>query len=255
MPRRDQDAARIRDLAQELRRERQPDLEDKPMASISQVQTVGELAAMEPAALRVLSRHGIDFCCGGARPIEEACLQAGLTPAALIEQIAREARGPETAAQPRWDQEPLDRLIDHILERYHRKLWAEMPRLRDLARKVEAAHGPKDPERFRLLTQTVDQLCGELEPHMHKEEQILFPWIAAGRGASAGPPIRVMLMEHEAAAELLSRLRLLTDGFQVPEEACATWRALWQGLEDLETELKEHIHLENNILFPRALQS
>jgi regulator of cell morphogenesis and NO signaling len=224
------------------------------MVGIESVRTVGELAAQEPAALKVLSRHGIDFCCGGGRPLVEACAQAGITVGALLDEVRRETAQPKTAEEPRWAEEPLDRVIAHILERFHRPLHLELPRLSGLAQKVEAAHGPKDPERFRAIREAYESLRYELEPHLAKEEQILFPWIALGRGASAGPPIRVMLMEHETAGELLGQLRKLTDDYRVPEEACPTWRALWEGLERLEADLMEHIHLENNVLFPRALQ-
>jgi regulator of cell morphogenesis and NO signaling len=222
------------------------------MSPTTVLQTVGDVAAAYPLAVRVFDRYGIDFCCGGARDLVEACAAAGISVKALLDEVRRE--GVASDAPESWRGRPLGQLIDHILERYHRPLDTELPRLEALAAKVLAAHGPKDPERFTALLQAFQGLRAELEPHMAKEEQVLFPWIRSGRGQSAGPPIRVMLMEHDSAAEYLAQLRKLTDDYKVPAEACPTWRALYEGLEAFETELKQHIHLENNVLFPGALQ-
>jgi regulator of cell morphogenesis and NO signaling len=216
--------------------------------------TVGELAAAHPVATRILPRHGIDFCCGGARSLEEACTQAGISVERLMDELQIEETGSQSVPEASWVDQPLGALIDHILETYHRPLDTEFPRLEALARKVNAVHGPKDPERFAAILQTYLDLRAELEVHMQKEEQILFPWIRSGRGASAGSPIQVMLMEHDSAGVALDRLQKLTDGYKLPAEACATWTALWQGLEQFDAELRQHMHLESNVLFPRALQ-
>jgi regulator of cell morphogenesis and NO signaling len=124
-----------------------------------------------------------------------------------------------------------------------------------MARKVCSVHGEKDPERFAELLSVYLALKTELQEHMMKEEQILFPMIRQGRGAMASGPVAVMTHEHDAAGTALKRLRELTNDYQAPEGACTTWRALWHGLDVLETAMHEHIHLENNILFPRALAS
>jgi regulator of cell morphogenesis and NO signaling len=224
------------------------------MEAIQTAQIVGDIAAAFPAVRRVFDRHGIDYCCGGRRSLEEASRQSGVAVAELIDEIRHELGRGTTSPEALWNEAPLHQVIDHILERYHAPLREEMPRLEAMARKVLEVHGPKDPARFQAIVLTFVALKDDLVQHMEKEEQILFPWIRSGRGESAGPPIRVMHMEHDAAAELLSRLSELTDEYTVPAEACATWRALWEGLAELDDELKRHIHLENNVLFPRALQ-
>lgn len=213
--------------------------------------TVGALAAEFPRATRVFARHGIDFCCGGGKPLAEAC---GGTPAeaqAIIEEIEREINGlPEPDV--RWDQAPLEDLIEHILRRHHDTLKEELPRLEAMCRKVHEVHGDKDQERFDQLLATFVTIKEDIDQHLPKEEQILFPAILAGRRHMLGGPISVMEEEHEQLGELLRRMRSLTGDYVVPEEACNTWRALWSGLEELENDLHEHIHLENNILHKRA---
>jgi regulator of cell morphogenesis and NO signaling len=213
---------------------------------------VGTIAAEHPLATRVFARHGIDFCCGGGRALEAVCEEKGLEPASVLEEILSEIS--TTSGSPdRWSDAPLDHLIDHILHAYHKPLWEELPRLEEMARKVLDVHREKDPEGLAELVRIVVALHAELDQHMQKEEQILFPMVKRGQGIMAGGPISVMEYEHEAAGAALRRLRELTKDYEVPAEACNTWRALWHGLAALETELHEHIHLENNILFPRAL--
>ena len=215
---------------------------------------VGEIAASHPLATRVFARYNIDFCCGGGRPLAEVCSRLELDTEAVLKEIEQELAAPGEPEQ-RWDEAPLEDLIDHILTAYHRPLDEELPRLEAMARKVQSVHGEKDPERLAELLRVFVALRTELQEHMMKEEQILFPMIRQGRGAMADGPVSVMIHEHDSAGHALRRLRELTDDYQPPEEACTTWRALWHGLATLETALHEHIHLENNILFPRALAS
>lgn len=215
--------------------------------------TVGELATTRPLSVKVLQRLGIDFCCGGGRALDEACAARSVDADALLAEVA----GLESGARPderRWDQAPLVDLVDHILVKHHRPLDTELPRLGALLRKVTGVHYDKDPDRMDGLRLAWSDLQEDLVPHMAKEESVLFPWIQAGQGASAGSPIQVMEAEHERVGEILVALRRLTDDYVVPEEACGSWRALWQGLEALEADLHRHIHLENNVLFPRALR-
>jgi len=213
--------------------------------------TVGEIATEHPLATRVFARHGIDFCCGGGVSLKEACETRGLDLDVVKAEIEKETgEGPNDTR--RWDQEPLTDLIDHILVTYHRPLDEELPRLHAMAVKVLDVHRDKAEQALNDLLTTFQGLRAELEQHMAKEEQILFPMIRQGNGAMAGGPIQVMEAEHESAGAALARLRSLTNDYQVPEEACNTWRALWHGLQALEHELHSHIHLENNILFPRA---
>lgn len=215
---------------------------------------VGQIATEHPLATRVFARHNIDFCCGGGRPLGEVCAKRGLDPTTVLSEIERELATP-SGSEVRWDEAPIDDLLEHILTAYHAPLHEELPRLETMARKVVEVHGDKRPDTFPQLLSVFVALKAELEQHLLKEEQILFPMIKSGQGAMAGGPISVMEDEHVNAGDALKRLRELTDDYQVPEEACNTWRALWHGLAALEESLHQHIHLENNILFPRTLQS
>jgi len=214
--------------------------------------TVASLATALPHALPVLERHRIDYCCGGNRSLDTACRTAGLSIDVLAAEI--EAAVPAVDPEIDWTLRPLDQLIAHLEQRYHRPLDEALPRMAFLARKVANVHGPKGG-RFALeeLAAEVEALVAELVEHMRSEEDVVFPWIRGGRRESAGASIRLLTEEHESVGAGLQRIRALADDFVVPEEACGSWRALWLGLADLEQELHAHIHLENNVLFPRAL--
>jgi regulator of cell morphogenesis and NO signaling len=205
-------------------------------------------------ATRVFSRHAIDYCCGGGRPLQEACEEKGLDTEALLGEVEEELETSDVLEES-WDEAPLNDIIEHILAAYHAPLAEELPRLASMARKVLAVHGDKDRERLSEILDVYLGLKADLEQHMAKEEQILFPLIQSGQGALANGPISVMEREHDSAATALRRLRELTNDYEVPKEACNTWRALWHGLAALEESLHRHIHLENNILFPRALKA
>jgi len=215
---------------------------------------VGQLAAEHPLATRVFHRHGIDFCCDGGRKLQEACAAQGVDTGMVLEEIRKELSN-TTIPEERWGQAPLEDLVQHILVAYHGPLKEELPRLESMARKVLEVHGDKDPETLSELVEVYAGLKAELSQHMVKEEKILFPMIEQGQGAMAGGPVSVMKQEHDSAGAALRRLRELTKDYQVPPGACNTWRALWHGLAALEESLHQHIHLENNILFPRALES
>lgn len=215
---------------------------------------VGRIAADYPIATRVFARHQIDFCCGGGRPIADVCEDMELDTATILAEIEEELTGSEPDSAL-WSEAPLADLIDHIEGTYHRRLDEELPRLEYMARKVLRVHGDKAPDVLPALVEIFVALKAELEDHMMKEEQILFPMIRDGRGGSASDPISVMEHEHDSAGAALRRLRELTDHYRVPEGACNTWRALWHGLAALEEDMHQHIHLENNILFPRALEA
>jgi regulator of cell morphogenesis and NO signaling len=215
---------------------------------------VGQLAAEHPLATRVFHRHGIDFCCNGGRKLQEACAAQGVDTGMVLEEIRKELSN-TTIPEERWGQAPLEDLVQHILVAYHGPLKEELPRLESMARKVLEVHGDKDPETLSEVVEVYAGLKAELSQHMVKEEQILFPMIEQGQGAMAGGPVSAMKHEHDSAGAALRRLRELTKDYQVPPGACNTWRALWHGLAALEESLHQHIHLENNILFPRALGS
>ncbi len=216
--------------------------------------SIGSVAAEHPLATRVFARHGIDFCCGGGLPLSDACAARGVEPDLVLAEIDREI-ATSASDDVRWNNEPLANLIEHIVHDFHEPLREELPRLDDMARKVYAVHGEKDPERLGEILETLQGLRTELEEHMMKEETVLFPMILAGHGRKAMGPVSAMEAEHVHAGDMLRRLRDLTDHYTPPEGACNTWRALWAGLEDLEHQMHVHIHLENNILFRRALRS
>ena len=211
--------------------------------------TLADLAVTHPAAARVFYRYGLDFCCGGRRPLAQACTERGIDADALLAAIDAEDAAP---GDTRWDREPLPALITFIVDTYHRRLRESFPDLIRLARKVEARHGEKTTCPHGLADHLASMHASVLE-HLEKEERVLFPAIVAGQGRAAVGPVHVMEMEHEGHAHDLETLRRLTTDFQPPAEACTTWRALYLGLQQLEEELMVHIHLENNVLFRRAL--
>jgi regulator of cell morphogenesis and NO signaling len=210
---------------------------------------VGEIAAAYPLATRVFARHGIDFCCGGGVALADACGRRGLDPDALIAEIAATLAGPAAPGE-NWNEASPAEIVQHLLAAYHAPLREELPRLEAMARKVARVHGEREPVRLPALLDAFLALQADLGQHLDREEAELFPPILE-RGADAGPAVAAFHDEHEAVGRLLGEIRVLTDDFQVPEGACNTWNALWHGLEALEHELHQHIHLENNILFPR----
>ena len=222
----------------------------KPMQSATT--SLGDLAAANPSATRVFLRHRLDFCCGGQRSLAEACQRAGLDSAAIIAELEQEARRGEPSTQ--WDLRSQSELADHIESHYHAALRRDLPPLIEAARKVERVHAQK-PGVPTGLADILTELFAEMESHMGKEEKILFPMLRRGeRGAAVSMPVRMMESEHDAHGEQLARIRELTDDLRLPVHACATWKALYHGLQTVEADLMQHIHLENNILFARAVR-
>ena len=215
-------------------------------------QTLGDIVDTIPAAKRVFLRHQLDFCCGGKRTLESACSRAGLD----AESIAREID--DTAGRggvPKsWHIRPLEELTAHIQSHYHQALRHDVPALIQAAIRVEHVHAGKANVPVGLA-EMLARFWDEMLDHMDKEETILFPMIRRGaRGESVFMPVRVMEREHEQHGESLARLRQLTGNYEPPANACATWRALYEGLATLQAELMDHIHLENNVLFLRAVR-
>jgi len=223
----------------------------------SSEKTVGELAVENPAAARVFEKYGIDYCCGGKQSLAAVCVERGIAPEAVLEELRQIA--PKAALEERdWKTAPLADLIGHIVARHHAYLKSELPRVTELLAKVVRAHGEREP-RLGEVKEVFEILREELESHLMKEELILFPAIArleAGDGSGAPcsieHPIARMEYEHESAGRALAQIRHLTLDYYIPEEACNTYRALFAALIELEADLHQHIHLENNILFPRA---
>lgn len=212
----------------------------------------GAIAAQHPIATRVFHAHDIEFCCGGGRPLQDACMRRGLDTDAIVVEIEELLAG-DSSTPVLWTEAPLEDLVEHILVTYHRPLDHELPRLEQMARKVARVHGDKQPDVVPEVLSLFLALKSDLEAHMQKEEEILFPMILDGDGALAEDPIHLLEGEHDEAGRTLRRLRQITQDYRLHPEACGTWRALWHGLELLERDLHEHIHLENNVLHPRAL--
>lgn len=212
--------------------------------------TLAELAVIYPGAARVFFHHGLDFCCGGRRALEDACRERGLDAVRILKEIDDAA--PVDADLPRWDREPLPLLVAHIVSTYHARLRRDLPDLIEMARRVERTHASRAGCPHGL-TAHLEAMHAAVLDHLEKEEQVLFPMIVRGVGSRAAAPVQVMEREHDHHRDNLVALRQLTDNLRPPTEACATWRALYAGLTQLEQELMAHIHLENNVLFPRAL--
>ncbi len=209
---------------------------------------LADLVSGSGAAARVLQRHGLDFCCGGKQTLAEACSRANLDPAEVLGELESDGPVDDVDATVL----PSSELVDYILVRFHEPLRPELARLVGMARKAARVHGAK-PDWPNALLPHLESVQREVGEHLVKEERILFPAIQAGRGHLARMPIQVMIREHEDHGSNLERTRELTNDFRPPDAACATWRALYQGLEELELELMRHIHLENNVLFPKVL--
>lgn len=226
--------------------------------------TVRDLALENPRATRVFERFRIDYCCGGGRPLEEACRVAGVEPARVIEAIENEPAGGGDARD--WTGARLGELIDYIRDTHHAYTREAIDRIPRLLEKVVAAHGANHPE-MRRIQAVFGGVAEELAVHMMKEEMVLFPYIArmeeaviAGEPAlpapfgTVGNPIRMMEHEHESAGEALRELRALSNGYTAPADACTTFRTLYSAMAEFEQDLHRHIHLENNVLHPRALE-
>lgn len=213
-------------------------------------QTLAEIVIQRPEAAQVLARHRLDFCCHGHRTLVEACAERSLDPAKVLAEIAGQA--PPDAPVETWTDRPLAEVIDHIVTRYHDGLRRDLPALVEMAQTVERVHADK-ANCPRGLASHLQGILAAVEDHLMKEEGILFPMIRSGRGAMAFMPIKVMEQEHVEHAENLAKTREMAHDLVPPPEACATWRALYDGLARLEIDLFRHIHLENYVLFPRAL--
>ena len=213
-------------------------------------QTLGNLACLIPGATRVFRQYKLDFCCGGNTRLSDAASQRDLDAQAIAEQLA--ALGDHSETQPDWRNEPAGALIAHILERFHEKHRDQFPELIRLANRVEQVHGNKADCPVGLA-EHLWNMQQELESHMLKEEQILFPMLQRGmKLPQSQGPLAVMRFEHDQHGAALERLAELTNDITPPENACNTWRALYRGLEELRDDLMQHIHLENNILFANA---
>jgi len=220
---------------------------------------LGEVVTAHPQLARELERRGLDYCCGGQRSIAEACWAVGLDPASVAADLA--ATSAVSDAEP-WSTMGVVDLVDHIESIHHRYLWDELPRLTALLDKIVGVHGARHPE-LSVVREVFAELRADLEPHLTKEERVLFPAIRELAGADAPPafafgsvanPISMMMIEHDRVGELLIHLRAATGDYRVPADGCASYRACFDALGELEADTHLHVHKENNVLFPAVLQ-
>ena len=221
--------------------------------------TLADLVTEIPAAARVLDHLGLDYCCHGRERLDQACAARGVDLSVVMEELALLATAPVPA--PAWVGLAPVELVDHLEATHHVFLRAELPRLSELAAKVSGVHGDRHAELVEVRS-SFEALRGDLEPHLLKEERILFPMIRelatsptlpSFHCGSLGAPISVMLAEHDRAGELLGQLRGLTDGFRCPDDGCRSYRALYDGLGQLEADTHLHVYKENHLLFPAVI--
>ncbi|WP_331346661.1 iron-sulfur cluster repair protein YtfE [Cellvibrio sp. UBA7661] len=211
-------------------------------------QSLGQLARSIPGATTIFHKYHLDFCCGGKKSLREAANDRDLSLDALAAEL--QLLQSLDSTEQEWTSVPNIELIEHILTRYHDVHRQQLPELIRLAQRVELVHGGHT-ECPAGLSQHLETMLQELESHMKKEEQILFPMISRGITGMAVQPIAMMRSEHDDHGAALADIEYITNGMVVPKGACNTWRALYLGLETLKTDLMNHIHLENNILFDR----
>jgi len=232
------------------------------MRDLSATTTVGDVVAHDPRTAEVFTRHGIDFCCGGRRTIGDVCSAEHLSSDELLSELRElEARGTPPADVTAW---PLADLIDHIVNRHHAFVRTQHPIISTHLERIVARHGKAHPELAEVAS-VFSWVKDELLRHMQKEEMVLFPYIRlmdqtrrADRPAPRAPfgsvsnPVAMMVHEHEQAANALARLNALTNGYSVPDDGCATYRAAMAAIAEFDADLRQHVHLENNVLFPAA---
>ena len=232
--------------------------------TIAMTKTVREIAVEQPRASRIFENLGIDYCCGGSKALQEACFAAGI-PTERVVALLEEASNDTESETRDWNSAPLSELVAYIVTKHHAFTREQLPWLNQLLVKV-CSHREHHPE-LRNLEVIFRGLEVELIGHMLKEEHILFPYIEALETAVANGetvptplfgtvrnPVRMMMQEHDDAGEALRGLREVSSNYQVPADGCITFRMLYQALEEFEKDLHQHIHLENNILFPRAAE-
>jgi regulator of cell morphogenesis and NO signaling len=235
--------------------------------TISAKSTVRELAVEVPGATRIFERLGIDYCCGGGKALDEACRAAGVSVNEIVTSLeAAEHPTGQAGEETDWQEEGLENLASYIVSKHHVFTRDELERLEPLLAKVCSVYGENRPE-LLSIKELFRELKNDLLPHMQKEEMVLFPYIIEMEKAVAGHnpmptpffgtvrnPVRMMSLEHDAAGEILRNIRQLSSNFEPPAEACISYKTLYRALEELEQDLHQHIHLENNILFPRAVE-
>jgi len=234
--------------------------------SVTTAKTVRVVAVENPAATRVFEKFGIDYCCGGNQLLEQACGKSGVAVDAVLDALEMEAESARAAREIQdWQNEPLSELVSHIKSTHHKFTREETVRLNALLQKVCSVHGKNHPELFEIQS-TFVALAQELTTHLMKEEMVLFPYIVRMEEAviqrepvlpapfgTVENPVAMMEHEHDSAGNALRAIRKASNEFAPPADACISYRTLYGALQAFETDLHQHIHLENNILFPRAI--
>ncbi len=230
------------------------------MNEIDVSMTLAEAVDAFPELAREFERRGLDYCCGGGRTLGEACALIGADPDATAAELAAALIGGSDPAA--WSTMSADALVDHLEAVHHRYLRDEMPRVTALVDKIVSVHGSRHPELVDVAA-CFAHIRADLEPHMLKEERVLFPMIRELAGSSGlqsfhcgslRNPISVMLSEHDAVGDLLAKLRQLTNGYTPPADGCATYAACYTAMADIEADTHLHIHKENNVLFPLVVR-
>ena len=228
-------------------------------------ETLGEIAAKDLRKAEVFKKYGLDFCCGGKKTVKEACAEKGLDVTKVEQELQTADKNISTARPLPYNDWNIDFLADYIINTHHSYVKKALPDLRSFASKVASVHGDRHPELFPI-SQLVDEVYEELTSHMIKEETILFPYVkqlvASKHNGNLLPgksfntiksPISIMEQEHEVVGNKLDQIRKLSNNFSLPEDACASYSYLYKTLDEFENDLHIHVHLENNILFPKAL--
>ncbi len=228
-------------------------------------ETLGQIAAKDLRKAQVFKKYGLDFCCGGKKTVKEACAEKGLDVAKVEKELQQADTMPSSRPLPYGDWS-LDFLADYIVNTHHSYVHKNLPDIKAYAEKVMKVHGNRHPELIRIH-QLVGEIYTELMAHMVKEEKVLFPYIKelvavksntqplhAAAFGTVQNPINMMEMEHELVGKSLEEIRQLSNNYLLPEDACASYSLLYRMLDEFEDDLHLHIHLENNILFPKALE-
>lgn len=226
--------------------------------------TVGQIVTDDYRAAQVFRNYGLDFCCGGNLTIEEACEKKNVDPDKV--HAALQSLTDESGKEDNYDQWSLDFLVDYIVNNHHQFSRKKLPEISAYAKKVAKVHGERHPELTEIYYEFT-KLHSEMINHLDKEEELLFPYIKEMVEAeknnetpeqpdyiSAANPVSMMEDEHDDAGAAIAKIRELSNDFTPPEDACTTYRILFENLEGFEKDLHKHVHLENNILFPKALE-
>lgn len=225
-------------------------------------ETLGAIAAKDLRKAEIFKKYGLDFCCGGKKTVKEACAEKGIDVTRIEQELQQADKIISTRPLP-YQEWSLDFLADYIVNTHHTYVRKTIPELSELSAKVARVHGDQHPE-LHVIAGLVKDIVEELSSHLVKEEEIVFPYIKQVAKRNAQPsvedagglqaPIDLMEMEHEAVGEKLEEIRALSNNYTVPSDGCASYNLLFKMLTDFEDDMFTHIHLENNILFPKAIQ-